>query len=60
MDLTNPKRLQEGDTIGIISPSAGLGELFPHRVENGEKMEGTPYTAHIVSLCYHVNSQPSY
>ncbi len=38
MELTNPKKLKKGDTIGIVSPSAGLAELFPHRVELGKKM----------------------
>ena len=38
MELTNPKKLKKGDTIGIISPSAGLAELFPHRVELGKKI----------------------
>jgi muramoyltetrapeptide carboxypeptidase len=33
--LINPDRLQKGDLISIISPSAGLGELFPHRVKAG-------------------------
>src|SRR3989338_9442912 len=35
MKLTNPRPLKKGDTICIVSPSAGLAELFPHRVEHG-------------------------
>ncbi len=35
--LISPKKLQLGDLISIISPSSGLGELFPFRVENGVK-----------------------
>ncbi len=38
MKLKNPKLLKKGDCIGIISPSAGIAKLFPHRVENGAKM----------------------
>lgn len=38
MKLSNPHHLQPGDTIGIISPSAGLAPLFPHRIENGKRM----------------------
>ena len=34
-ELINPKQLQKGDLISIVSPSAGLGELFPHRVKDG-------------------------
>lgn len=32
MNLTKPKKLSPGDTIGIISPSAGGAGCFPHRV----------------------------
>ena len=38
MNLTNPPKLNKGDTIGIISPSAGLAPLFPHRIEKGKNM----------------------
>lgn len=34
-ELISPKQLQKGDLISIVSPSAGLGELFPHRVKDG-------------------------
>ena len=37
MDLIKPKRLERGDTIGIISPSAGLAAIFPHRLDNAVK-----------------------
>lgn len=37
MNLTIPKKLKKGDTIGIISPSAGLAPIFPHRIEQAEK-----------------------
>ena len=37
MNLTIPKKLNKGDTIGIVSPSAGLGSIFPHRIEQAEK-----------------------
>jgi len=37
MKLTIPKKLNKGDTIGIVSPSAGLGPIFPHRIEQAEK-----------------------
>lgn len=38
MQLTNPPKLKKGDTIAIVSPSAGLAKLFPHRVERGIAM----------------------
>lgn len=34
-ELISSKRLRKGDLISIVSPSAGLGELFPHRVRDG-------------------------
>jgi len=37
MKLTIPKKLKKGDTIGVISPSAGLGPIFPHRIVQAEK-----------------------
>ena len=37
MNLTIPKKLNKGDIIGIISPSAGLGPIFPHRIKQAEK-----------------------
>ncbi len=37
MDLIRPKNLEKGDTIAIISPSAGLASIFPHRLDNGIK-----------------------
>jgi len=33
--LIKPKKLEKGDTIGIIAPSAGL--YFPHRLDNAIK-----------------------
>ena len=32
-----PSRLNKGDTIGLISPSAGLSAIFPHRLDNAIK-----------------------
>ena len=37
LHLTKPKKLQQGDTIGVIAPSAGNANFFPHRVENAIK-----------------------
>lgn len=37
MQLTNPQKLKKGNVIGIVSPSAGLASLFPHRVKQGEQ-----------------------
>lgn len=37
MKLTIPKKIKKGDTIGVVSPSAGLGPIFPHRIEQAEK-----------------------
>lgn len=36
MKLTIPKKLNPGDTIGVISPSAGLFPIFPHRIKQAE------------------------
>lgn len=36
--LIKPKHLQKGDTIGVVSPSAPLAGLAPHRVKKGIKM----------------------
>jgi muramoyltetrapeptide carboxypeptidase len=36
--LIIPRKLEPGDTIGIVSPSAGLAGLFPHRTESGVQM----------------------
>lgn len=33
--VIKPPRLRPGDTIGVISPSAGLAAMFPHRAERG-------------------------
>jgi len=38
MNLYNPSHLKKGDIIGIISPSSGLANIFPHRVEKGKRM----------------------
>ena len=38
LKLTKPKKLNKGDLIGIIAPSAGNAQLFPHRIENAKKM----------------------
>jgi len=35
--IINAKKLKKGDLVSIVSPSAGLGELFPRRIENGIK-----------------------
>ena len=35
MKLQNPKKLQKGDTVAVISPAAGLAGLFEHRTANG-------------------------
>lgn len=37
LNLTKPKKLQQRDTIGIIAPSAGSANIFPHRIENAVK-----------------------
>jgi muramoyltetrapeptide carboxypeptidase len=33
--LIRPKRLQRGDTIGIVSPSSGIAALCPRRLQRG-------------------------
>lgn len=35
--LIKPKHLQKGDTVGLVSPSAPLAGLVPHRVRIGVK-----------------------
>ncbi|WP_456324387.1 S66 family peptidase [Desulfonauticus submarinus] len=37
MKLIIPKKLNKGDVIGVVSPSAGLGPIFPHRIKQAEK-----------------------
>jgi muramoyltetrapeptide carboxypeptidase len=37
MELIIPQKLKKGDYIAVVSPSSGLGGLFPNRVENGVK-----------------------
>lgn len=37
MKLIVPKKLKKGDTIALISPSAGLSAIFPHRLDNAIK-----------------------
>jgi len=34
IEMIKPKKLKSGDTIAIVAPSASLGALFPHRVQN--------------------------
>jgi muramoyltetrapeptide carboxypeptidase len=38
LKLIKPKKLVIGDTIGIIAPSAGNANIFPHRIDNATKM----------------------
>jgi muramoyltetrapeptide carboxypeptidase LdcA involved in peptidoglycan recycling len=35
MSITKPARLKTGDTVAVLSPSAGLPNLFPHVYEHG-------------------------
>lgn len=35
-NLNLPKKLKIGETIGIIAPSAGNANFFPHRIENAQ------------------------
>ena len=37
MKLIKPKKLSKGDTIGVIAPSAGNANIFPHRIESAIK-----------------------
>ncbi len=36
-ELIKPKKLLQGDTIGVIAPSAGNANIFPHRIESAVK-----------------------
>lgn len=38
MNLTIPKKLRKGDTIGFISPSAGLAPFAMHRIERAKTL----------------------
>ncbi len=33
MELIKPKKLEKGETIALISPSAGSASIFPHRID---------------------------
>ena len=37
MNLNKPSKLNPGDVIGVIAPSAGLADLFPQRIESARK-----------------------
>lgn len=37
MELIIPDKLVRGDTVGVVSPSAGLCSIFPHRIEQAEE-----------------------
>ena len=37
MHLIKPKKLEKGDTIALIAPSAGLAKIFPHRIEKAKE-----------------------
>lgn len=37
MNFVKPKRLKQGDTVAIISPSSGLPNLFPQVYQHGLK-----------------------
>ena len=38
MRLIKPKKIEKGDTVGLVSHSAPLAELVPHRTEKAIKM----------------------
>ena len=38
MRLIEPKKIEKGDTVGLVSPSAPLAGLAPHRTEKAIKM----------------------
>ena len=38
MRLIKPKKIEKGDTVGLVSPSAPLAGLVPHRTEKAIKM----------------------
>ena len=47
-DLIRPKKLKKGDTIGFVSPSAGLAPFAMHRIEKAVKtLEGLGYKVKI-------------
>ena len=36
-DLIIPPKLEKGDTVGIICPSAGINKKAKHRIDNASK-----------------------
>ena len=61
--LQKPKRLQKGDTVGIVAPSSGLAGLFPHRIERGlaevRKLGFTPLlSSYALQRSGYVSSSP--
>lgn len=60
MELTKPEKLKKGDTIGIISPSAGLVAIFPHRLDNAIKfLESEGYKVKEFSCTRKINEWES-
>lgn len=61
--LIKPRRLSMGNTIGIIAPSAGNANIFPHRIKNavaslnrlGYKVK---FATHSLEISGHVSSAP--
>ncbi len=61
--LNKPERLNKGDTIGIIAPSAGLAALFQHRVTTATStLEKLGYKVkvaeHALNISGHVSDTP--
>jgi muramoyltetrapeptide carboxypeptidase LdcA involved in peptidoglycan recycling len=58
IEFSIPEKLQKGDVIGILSPSAGAANLFPHRVEKAKAcLEGLGYR---VKFAKHALERVSY
>lgn len=50
MNFVKPSRLQSGDTIAVLSPSAGSPSIFPHVYENGLKHLRERFGFHILEM----------
>src|SRR3989344_3230586 len=60
MELIKPRKLIKGDTIAILSPSAGLAAIFPHRLDNAIKfLESEGYKVKEFSCTRKINGWES-
>jgi muramoyltetrapeptide carboxypeptidase LdcA involved in peptidoglycan recycling len=61
--LNKPPKLNQGDTVGVVAPSSGGAQIFPHRVENAEKMLNklgykVKYAKNTLKCSHYVSASP--